>query len=212
VGLVAALTWSPDGKTLASVNRDWNGVDLWDVGSGKHQKRLEGHKGRPTALTWSPDGEILASGGADRTVRLWKKTGEFVRELKDDQQDRISALAWLNGATLATFGGNNRLCVWNVAAEKLQSSATVPGTGKGRFSPDGRLLASVNDLAGVRLWETATGRPRGALFLPRLKSKPWMALSPEGVTSQSPWALGCDDGFCANCCANRSHPPRDDPG
>jgi WD40 repeat protein/serine/threonine protein kinase len=180
-GQVVALAWSPDGKTLASVNGYWNGVYLWETASGKHWKRLLGPTGRPAAVAWSPNGTILASGGADRTVCLWKANGELVSRLKDDQQGRITALAWLDGNTLATFGTNNRLCLWDTAGEKLRDSFLLAGRGRGRFSPDGRLLASLNDVAGVRLWETATGRPRGTLFLFGDEPvKQFVAVSPDG--------------------------------
>jgi WD40 repeat protein len=196
LGHVVALAWSPNGEPLASVNGDWDDVDLWDVGSGKQRERLEGHKGRPTTVAWSPSGEILASGGADRTVRLWKKNGKFATDLAHDQQGKVAALAWLDDKTLATFGSNNRLCVWDVVAKTLRSSAKIPGTGKGRFSPDGLLLASLDDPAGVRLWETTTGRPRGTLFLPRPGAKQWVAISAEGhYRAESPQSQWFDRDF-----------------
>jgi WD40 repeat protein len=163
-GLVLDLAWAPDGKTLATGNQHWAGVDLWDVASGKHRQRLEGHRARVTAMAWAPDGKTLASSSDDATVRLWDAAGKFLIDLKDpEHQGPITALTWLpGGKTLATLSAKNTVCVWDTVAGKLLRSVKS-FRGSGRFSPDGRLLASINDVEGVRLWEAETGRVRGTL-------------------------------------------------
>jgi WD40 repeat protein/serine/threonine protein kinase len=188
VGVVVDAAWSPDGKTLATVNRDWNGVDLWDIDTGKHRKRLDRHKDRPRALAWSPDGKTLASGGADQTVHLWTHTGEFLTQLADSQkQSKVTALAWLpDGKTLAALSDNRALCLWDTSTDKLLRVHKDVET-QGRFSADGKLLASLNTLAGIRLWDTATGQPRGVLvFIQPDSPNQFMIVTPDGHYLGSP--------------------------
>jgi WD40 repeat protein len=181
-GVVVDAAWSPDGKTLATINRDWNGVDLWDIDTGKHRgERLERHQAGPRALAWSPDGKTLASGGADQTVCLWSHTGKFLTQLKDPQQTSVTALAWLPaGKTLAALSDNGTLCLWDTSADKLVR-AHKGLDAEGRFCPDGKLLASLNTFAGIRLWDTATGQPRGVLvFIEPQSPNQYLVVTPEG--------------------------------
>jgi len=64
------VSWSPDGKTLASASGDWT-VKLWEAASGKERATLTGHTGSVRFVSWSPDGKTLASASDDKTVKLW---------------------------------------------------------------------------------------------------------------------------------------------
>jgi WD40 repeat protein len=68
--MVRAVTFLPNGKTLASASWDKT-VRLWDSTTGAARHTLEGHSGEVLAVTFSPDGKTLASASWDKTVRLW---------------------------------------------------------------------------------------------------------------------------------------------
>jgi WD40 repeat protein len=67
---VSSVSWSPDGKTLASASWDRT-VKLWEAATGKEQATLQGHTSRVFSVSWSPDGKTLASADLGGTVMLW---------------------------------------------------------------------------------------------------------------------------------------------
>ena len=76
------VTWSPDGKRLASASADQT-VKLWDAATGQEQATLKGH----TSLWYACRGVRTASGWRRRvvmeTVKLWDAaTGKEQATLK----------------------------------------------------------------------------------------------------------------------------------
>ena len=73
-GFVDIVTFSPDGRTIASGSSSLNGdgtISLWDADTGEPLRTLTGHTDFVTSLTFSPDGRTIASGSRDGTVLLW---------------------------------------------------------------------------------------------------------------------------------------------
>src|SRR5947209_18244525 len=78
-GWVAAVAFSPDGKTLASAGAD-NVVRLWEVGTWKAKDFLKGHTDCVAAFTFV-DNNRLVTGSFDQTVRPWDVSGPVKRRL-----------------------------------------------------------------------------------------------------------------------------------
>ena len=68
------LTFSPDGKRLATVSLATGRLDLWDTAGGQKIQSFKGQLGPVSAIAFSSDGTRLASGAGDGTVRLWDAT------------------------------------------------------------------------------------------------------------------------------------------
>src|SRR6266550_3617217 len=80
-GVVVAVAYAPDGKTVASAGDD-NTIRLWDVATRKEIRSFTGHQDGFSfaSLAFAPDGKTLASGSKDKTIRLWDvATGKEIR-------------------------------------------------------------------------------------------------------------------------------------
>jgi WD40 repeat protein len=68
---VNALAFSPNGETLAGVDREGY-LRLWDTTSGSQRTVTQAHKGPCFALAYSPDGRYIATTGrADWALKIW---------------------------------------------------------------------------------------------------------------------------------------------
>ncbi|WP_414756268.1 WD40 repeat domain-containing protein, partial [Anabaena sp. CCY 9910] len=78
---VWSVSFSPDGKTLASGSED-NTIKLWNLETGNQIRTLKGHSNFVYSVSFSPDGKTLASGSKDNTIKLWHlETGNQIRTL-----------------------------------------------------------------------------------------------------------------------------------
>jgi small GTP-binding protein len=154
------ITWSPDGKILASGAKDET-IRLWDVANGRLLRTLEGHSGEVNSVSWSPDGKILASGAKDKTIRLWDvANGRLLRTL-EGHRGEVNSVSWSpDGKILASGAKDKTIRLWDVANGRLLR--TLEGH-RGEvhsvlWSPDGKILASGADDEAIRLWDVANGR------------------------------------------------------
>src|SRR3989442_4669830 len=159
---VAALAFSPDGRTLATGS--WDGF----------MKRWESERG---ALLWtsrhtdiihcvafSPDGHTLASGGDGATVRLWDAcSGTHLQTLTGDSGP-VYSVAWSpDGSLLANGSFDGIIRLWEMqGAQQGASVRMLAGHTHWvyalAFAPDGRTLASWGWDRTVKLWDMASGR------------------------------------------------------
>ena len=74
-----SLTFSPDGKRLASSHNLNNSVGpaasgeikVWDAQTGQELFTLKGHIAAIRNIVFSPDGKRIVTGGGDRTAKVW---------------------------------------------------------------------------------------------------------------------------------------------
>ncbi|MEE1093459.1 MAG: hypothetical protein U0L08_00840, partial [Bacteroidales bacterium] len=74
---VNCVSWSPDGKYLASASWDMS-IVLWNPNNGRNLQTLKGHTFSVESLCWTPDGKYLISGAGDQTVRIWSEEAEYI--------------------------------------------------------------------------------------------------------------------------------------
>jgi WD40 repeat protein len=187
---VTAVTFSPDGKEMAS---SAEGIRRWDPFTGKALSSSVESGGRVHALAFSPDGKVLASGGErssfDSTGRLvlWDTASQkAIHELRASNW-QVSAVTFSpDGKSLAVASREGRIAVWQVATGRWltdlsKGEATVSaGCGPSlAFSPDGKLLASADDEGLIRLWAAGT-KTKVADFPSRTREVRALAFSPDG--------------------------------
>ncbi|GAB7045559.1 AAA family ATPase [Catenuloplanes indicus] len=69
-GMIIAVAWSPDGRTLATATDVDNTIRLWDAATGTLTAQLTGHVNLVAAITFRTP-ELLVTASADNTAGLW---------------------------------------------------------------------------------------------------------------------------------------------
>jgi DNA-binding beta-propeller fold protein YncE len=105
-GTVSAISFSPEGRILASCTGSWgkrgfnvkgrdygdHNIQLWVPSTGDRLLTIKGHTDNVRSVTYSPDGRFLVSGGEDNTIRVWEAvTGQQL--LRWDMSEIVNEVA-----------------------------------------------------------------------------------------------------------------------
>ncbi|KAJ8309898.1 hypothetical protein KUTeg_011763 [Tegillarca granosa] len=159
---VCGLSWSPDGKLLASGGND-NVLNIWDTSLGDDSTPLHTfthHQAAVKALAWCPwQPQLLASGGgtADRNIRIWNSaTGTCLSAT--DTNSQVCSILWSKEYKELISGhgySQNQLTIWKYPA--MTKVADLTGhTARVlclTMSPDGSTVASAAADETIRLWK-----------------------------------------------------------
>ena len=175
---IASVAFSPDGRLLAlEFSYDSSEFELWDVSAGRAIANFSARGVDWWNATLSPDGQRLAGWTDDGTIELWDVSGGVQHRTTisaygfetDDDEDEMDLSFSLDGRLLASSGHNwsdfygAEFKVWDVL-RGVQHGITIDDKNSNEgsvaslvFSPDGRLLASLNNSGTVRLWDVSRG-------------------------------------------------------
>lgn len=160
-GIVAALAFNGDGKTLATANWGVNDkqekigtVQIWNLEDGSLRKTLEGDmNGVQQAVAISSDGQmVVASGWYGAT--LWKSDGTWHKKL-EGHGGAVNTINFSpDGKMIATGGADKIIRLWkmNGTLDKtlVGHSDAVWGV---NFSPDSQMVVSASNDNTVKLWQ-----------------------------------------------------------
>jgi hypothetical protein len=196
---VYGLSFSPDGKTLAtagwdSVIRFW-ATDNWELrrefALSEIWPRGVGGDLRMYAVRYAPEGGLIATAHIGGGVRIWQADGMLLRTHFAVQNPSHGAVTFSpDGLWLATGDGGGNVELWDpLTGKKVWDGGRHQGhLYMVSFGRDARTLASGSDEDGLcYLWDL---RPPGN-DLPNDLDRLWYDLAGEdaGAAYQAMWAL-----------------------
>ncbi|MEH2193380.1 MAG: hypothetical protein V7K98_12185 [Nostoc sp.] len=104
--MVKNLTFSPDGKIIAS------GIKLWHE-NGTAIATLSGHKDKVKSISFSPDGKIISSASQDGTIKLWQQNGTLMKT-PFGHQNRVINTTSLSNNILISISKDGTVKFWQL--------------------------------------------------------------------------------------------------
>jgi WD40 repeat protein len=148
--LVRRVSFSPDGKTLASASIDGI-VKLWNL-EGKELQTLKGHDDQVYSVSFSPDSKTFASASADQTIKLWNRQGKLLQKLRGHGAAVTRVVFSPDGKTIASASADKTVKLWNLEGRELQTFRHNGSVRNISFSPDGKTLTSASADKTVKVW------------------------------------------------------------
>jgi hypothetical protein len=166
--LARALELAPPG-TEEFQQEVRNKLAEWGQQAGPRKPPLE-HDDHVNQIAFSADGRLALTGSNDRTARLWDLAARRLLLTLRGHDAAVDAVAFSrDGKTVLTGDDNGVAKLWDTATGRLRH--TLPAQPRAvtgaLFSPDGTSVVTLTGFycfglpAQARLWDVATGRPRG---------------------------------------------------
>ncbi len=159
---INALIFTPDNKKL--VVGGYHELTVWDLDSGRLEKRLRTRAERAYAMAFLPDGKLVVAGGRpgqEGDLRVYD----------------LSAAGGMQNGVITLDGVHDKSVLVKELLESDDSVLTVA------VSPDGKRIASGGCDRLVRIWEVGDGIERAKLTDSIENHADWvfgLAFSPDG--------------------------------
>lgn len=160
--LISALAWAPGMRYIAFGYADGS-IALWDTKSFSSVLTYQGSIGQVEAIAWSPDGQFIASGGLQESARIClSSNGAIVSKYAGSAASETRPLSWSPDSTRVVFNDDSPttrtfLHVWDVQTGKTLFTFAGAPMLLASWSPDGRIIATVENDGKVSLWNAPNG-------------------------------------------------------
>ena len=125
---------------------------------------LKDHQDRVISVVFSPDGERILTASADKTARLWDRSGRILATLTGHQNTVYSAVFSPDGERILTASTDKTARLWDRSGRVL---ATLIGhqdsVNSAVFSPDGEKIVTASVDGTARIWDKS-GRELATLI------------------------------------------------
>jgi WD40 repeat protein len=175
--IIQVITWSPDGKYIASGTAHanlfkLNEIQVWEVATGKLIKTLYKSNYRETIreIEWSPDGKYIAAAHKNTAVIINFESSKLVNSFKVDA-DYVHRIFWHPESKEISFvadayGGSytepDLLTTWDpFTGEKLRSY-DINIAWDAAYSPDGKKIVATAYV--VNIYDTETGESEEPIY------------------------------------------------
>ncbi len=157
--VVKNVSFSPDGKTLASVGLD-NVISLWDVITSEQKRMLteNGNNEKIFSISFSADGQTIVS-ASEKQIHLWDvDTGNLYHSLIGHRKVVYDVEYSPDGQTIAS-GSWGVIRLWDANTHELIRTLTghTENIRSLSFSPDGQTIAG-SSWSKIGLWDVKTGK------------------------------------------------------
>ena len=156
---VPCVTYSPDGKLLASASWD-NNVIIWDAETGAELHKLGpgygGAKYTPyNAVVFSPDGKELCACSGNKAITTWSVSDSKQINQWEAHDQTIYAVAYSrDGSHIASTGADGRIRLWNskTGAIEFEAIGHRDVVRSLAFGADDRTLVSAGADQRIKQW------------------------------------------------------------
>jgi WD40 repeat protein/serine/threonine protein kinase/tetratricopeptide (TPR) repeat protein len=171
-GPVTDVSFSPDGRRIASAGLLDSTARIWDAITGEELLVLRGHQSSVPSVAFHPDGRRLVTASEDGTVKLWDTTtGQELRTIRRHRGAMTCARFSPDGRRIISAAWDATIRVWETDTGRLlrtfgeESQGMAHPTREGiggalwlAIHPDGRQIAcSYFPTHMVKIWDLETG-------------------------------------------------------
>lgn len=155
---VQSLSWSPDGKFIASAGHDKT-VHVWEATTGQVSSVYREHTNEIWSVMWSPNGTYIASAGADKLLKVWDVSSNRTIATHAEHQKTMRAVSWSPDSTaIASAGDDTIVHIWDFLKARFQAPYSQHNERVLclAWSPNNKYIASGGNDCTIRVWDALT--------------------------------------------------------